>query len=289
MNEDYISYQDGLKRHNRRMYGMVGLYSLLTILVIITVVLFAAFFPVGIACGVGCFFFARFVVKKQKVCSQEWKAIKGYRGNHVVAGNISGDTVYCFIIPFGTQVALEMLKTVLQRAGEVKNIDPLRGIVNGMIFTSAKDRRNIDFYVEKNDNSCKVRACFRKMGNDDWWDLFLRSLFAAYPNVDFCVEIANGKPVVVGVLDLQGDTKQVAFSTTRGGASLGGFLIGGALFGSAGAIVGGLSGKKRTATDIKTVYSKELLVRIIYSNGRLWEGVVYKGTSLYNEIMVNMK
>ena len=90
-------------------------------------------------------------------------------------------------------------------------------------------------------------------------------------------------------MNLRGDTKQVSFSQTSGGTSLGGFLVGGALFGDAGAIIGGLSGKQRTVTNSKTVFSNELLVRVIYTNGRLWEGTVIKGSQLYHEIMVNMK
>lgn len=288
LNEEYILYQDRLKRIYWYIFGMAWLYGLSVILVEFTVFFFTVHIPAGIVCSVGCFFFGRWVVKKQKACSREWKEIKRYRKEHVLSYDIFGDTVYCFLIPFEMQVALEMLKNALQQVGEVESVDPLRGIVNGTISISTKKRRNVDFYVEKGDKSCKVRAYFSKKANDDWWDLFLRALFAAYPDIDFGVKTANGKPGVVGVLDLQGDTKQVAFSTTKASASLGGFLIGNALFGTAGAIVGGLSGTEHTATDVRTVYSDELLVRIIYSNGRLWEGAVNKGSPLFNEIMVNM-
>ena len=124
------------------------------------------------------------------------------------------------------------------------------------------------------------------MANDDWWDWFLETLFEKYPGVDFGVSLAMGDPVVAGVLNLSGDTHEVHTSVTRGGTSLGGFLIGGALFGDAGAVVGGLSGKQRTVTNSRTEYSSTLLARVIYSNGRLWEGLVYKKSQLYNEIML---
>jgi hypothetical protein len=170
--------------------------------------------------------------------------------------------------------------------GEVKNVDANHGVVKGKIRLSSKKKHPVTFYVERNNERCKVRACFRGLANDDWWDLFLDTLFEKYSGVDFGVSLAKGDPVVAGVLDLNGDTHEVYTSTTCGGTSLGGFLIGGALFGDAGAVVGGLSGKRRTVTNSRTEFSSTLLVKVIYSNGRLWEGTVNKGSQLYNEIMV---
>ena len=286
MYQEYVEYQDTLRKHNLQQYALVGWFFLLAILIIITVVFSILLLPLGIIIGVGCFFFLRFVIKRCRRCSVWWRQIKAYRATHAPASDIKGDTTYCIAVPFPSVEALNMITRVLVSIGEVKSADPHHGVVRGTIRTSSKKKRRVEFYVERNEEHCKVRACFYRLANDDWWDLFLCTLFEMYPGVDFGVSLAKGDPVVAGVLNLSGDTKEVYYSKTSGGTSLGGFLLGGALFGDAGAIVGGLSGKQRTVTDSRTVYSKELLVRIIYSNGRLWEGPVFKGSPLYNEIMV---
>lgn len=289
MNGEFIEYQNNLEKYNRMLWGMVLRLYLLAIIVIITVCALVAVVPMGVICGIGCFFFLRFALKKRKQRREVWKQIKVYRSTHKPSIDIRSDTTYCFVAPFPTQEAVNKVCEVLLAIGEVKNVDAHHGVIRGKIRISTKKKRPVTIYVERNDQQCKVRACFYRLANDDWWDVFLTSLFEKNPGVDFGVTLANGDPLVAGVLNLRGDTKQVSFSQTSGGTSLGGFLVGGALFGDAGAIVGGLSGKQRTVTNSRTVFSDELLVRVIYTNGRLWEGTVIKGSQLYHEIMANMK
>ena len=66
-----------------------------------------------------------------------------------------------------------------------------------------------------------------------------------------------------------------------------GALVGGALFGDAGFILGGMSGPTRTYGHSYERFSDSQLVRIMYNNGRIWEGTLKKGSKLYNDIMVN--
>ena len=289
MNSEYIKYQDNVKKHNHQLFALVWWWFLAAIFIIITIVALVAIVPMGVIIGIPCFFYLRFVIKKCKRCGDTWKQIKAYRSTHKPSVDIRNDTTYCFVAPFPTQEAVNKVCEVLLAVGEVKNIDAHHGVIRGKIRISTKKKRPVTIYVERNDQQCKVRACFYRLANDDWWDVFLTSLFEKNPGVEFGVTLANGDPLVAGVLNLRGDTKQVSFSQTSGGTSLGGFLVGGALFGDAGAIVGGLSGKQRTVTNSRTVFSDELLVRVIYTNGRLWEGTVIKGSQLYHEIMVNMK
>lgn len=286
MYKEYMEYQENYRKYDRQGCALVLWCSLLLIFILFTVIAVIAAPPVGIVLGVGCFFYLRFVIKRWKKCRETWKKVKVFRATHKISAPIKGDGTYCFVVPFSTQEALTMISEVLSSIGEVKSIDQHHGVLNGQMRVSPKKKRPVTFYVERNEERCNVRACFRRLANDDWWDCFLDILFEKYPGVDFGVSLANGDPVIVGVLNKSGDTREVYSSTTRGGTSLTGFLVGGALFGDAGAVVGGLSGKQRTVTDSRLVFSSTLLVRVIYSNGRLWEGTVIKGSQLYNEIMV---
>lgn len=288
MYNEYVEYQDNLRKYSRQQYALVWWCFLLAIFVIIVVTATIAVLPMGIIVGIPCFFYLRFVVKRWKRCAETWRKIKAYRATHNISMGIKGNTTYCFVSPFSIFDTLDMIGRVLSSIGEFQSADSHHGVLHGKIRISSKTKKSVTFYVGRNDERCKVRACFSLSANDDWWDLFLDTLFEMYPGVDFGVSLAKGDPVVAGVLNLSGDTKEVYYSKTSGGTSLGGFLIGGALFGDAGAIVGGLSGNQRTVTDSRTVYSNEVLVRIIYSNGRLWEGPVNRGSRAYNEIMVNM-
>lgn len=289
MNREYIQYGDNVVKYKGMQYSLILWWFLAVVFCIITVAAFIAVIPMGVILGIPCFFFVRFVVKKSRKFGAISKEIKAYKQTHGASNDLKADTTYCFIVPADTEETMTIIQRAMVPVGEVNSVDPIHSVVAGKIRTSSKKLRKVTFYVEKNDKECKVRACFYRLANDDWWDLFIESLYENHPGMDFGVTCANGNPHVVGVLNLNGDTTKVSYSRTSGGTSLGGFLLGGALFGTAGAIVGGMSGTQRTITNTNLVYSKELLVRIIYSNGRLWEGKVVKGSPLYNEIMVNMR
>ena len=286
MYNEYIEHQDNLKKYDRQMCALVWWGFLLAIFVMITVVGVLAVLPMGIILGIGCAFYFLFFIKRWKRCRETWRRIKEYRSTHKRSMIQKKGATYCFVVPFSTSKALNMINSTLTAIGEVKRVDTTQGELVGRIRISSKKKIPVIFYVERSNEQCKVRACFNRLACDDWWDLFLYMLFENHPGVDFSVSLANGDPVLAGVLNLSGDTREVYTSTTQGGTSLGGFLVGGALFGDAGAIVGGLSGKKHTVTDSRTVFSNQLLVRVILSNGRLWEGTVVKGSPLYNKIMV---
>ncbi len=286
MYNEYMEYQDNLRKYARQSYALTFWFFLLAIFVIITVIGVLVVLPVGIILGVGCAFYFLFFIKRWKRCRETWRKIKAYQSAHKRSIIMKKGATYCFVVPFSALEALNMINSVLTSIGEVKKVDPHHGDLIGKIRISAKKKIPVTFYVERNNERCRVRACFNRLASDDWWDLFLHILFEKNPEVDFGVSLAKGDPVVAGVLNLSGDTCEVYSSTTTGGTSLGGFLVGGALFGDAGAIVGGLSGDRHTVTNSRIVFSKELLVRVIYSNGRLWEGRVIKGSRLYNEIMV---
>ena len=286
MYNEYLAYQRLRRKSNRQGFLATLLIYPLMFIVLFTVVGIMAAPPLGIAIGVACFFFLRLVIKAWKRYLDSWKKVKAYRATFKGWLTKSGGATYCFVAPFSTQESLNLIGEVISSMGEVKNVDRHHGTLTAKLLIPIKKKVPVIFYVERNDDRCKVRACFDRSASDDWWDFFLEALFEKYPGVDFGVSLAKGDPMVAGVLDLSGDTHEIHTSVTSGGTSLGGFLIGGALFGDAGAVVGGLSGKQRTVTNSRTEYSSTLLARVIYSNGRLWEGLVYKKSQLYNEIML---
>lgn len=288
MNRQYIEYQDTLRKYSRQKAAVVWWWILAGYSIVITLAALIAVVPLGIIFSIPCSFWLWFTISRTIRCRRTWGKVKEYQAIYKPSTNIRGDTTYCFAAPFSMQDTINKVREVLLTIGNVESIDTSRGIIRGTIRISTKEKRSVTIYVSHGDHQCQARACFHRLANDEWWDIFLYTLFARNPGADFGVSLANGDPQVVGVLNLRGDTKQVSFSRTTGGTSLGGFLIGGALFGDTGAIVGGLSGNQRTVTNTRTVFSNELLVRIIYSNGRLWEGTVVKGSQLYHEIMVNM-
>ncbi len=203
---------------------------------------------------------------------------------------------YCFVSPFPTKETVDLINRAFSQVGRITSADNERGCLNGKYRVSAFRSVNIDFFIQRDNNSCKVRAVLNEellntqsvlRTADGWWDNFLTQLFKVAPAADFGVSCANKGAYIAGVLFLGGDTEQIYTSRTTGGTSILGFLAGGAMFGAAGAIVGGMSGKQRTVGRSYERFSDNQLARVIYNNGRLWEGIVRKGSAIYNEIMVN--
>lgn len=204
---------------------------------------------------------------------------------------MSDNETYCFVSPFSTENTVKIICKAVFSVGKIRKADPTKGYVIADYHVGPLNNRKMEFFIKRGVEDCKVRCIFHgdvvTKAKDNWWDNFLSALFLEAPSVDFGVTLANKQPYVVGVFYLGDDTYQVHHTCSTGGTSVLGFLMGGALFGSAGAVVGGLSGKQRTVGTTSTRFSNSQLARIIYNNGRLWEGSISKGSPLYNEIMVN--
>lgn len=210
---------------------------------------------------------------------------------------MSSRITYCFVSPFPTKDTVDLIEKAFLHVGRIREADAVQGRLSGKYRVSAFRSIRIDFYVQRDNETCKVRAIINEelleiksvlRRVDGFWDNFLVALFQETNNADFGVTLANENARIVGVLYLGGDTEQVQTSRTTKGTSLLGFLAGGALFGTAGAVVGGMSGKQRTVSHSFEQFSDSQLARVIYNNGRLWEGELMRGSDLYNEIMVNL-
>lgn len=199
-------------------------------------------------------------------------------------------TIYAFFCPKPVTEVTEFIRQAMLTVGIVKIADARRGYVLGAYRVSRFRTIKMEFYIERNPSACKIRAIFHgsvlMSVKDKWWDDFLNALFAVAPGVDFGVNVSYGKPLVCGVQFLEGETQQVYYSHTSGGTSLAGFMLGGLLFGEAGAIVGGFSGSKHTTGSVRTEFMTRQLVKVIYDNGRMWEGRVKKDSPLYNELIL---
>lgn len=207
--------------------------------------------------------------------------------------------IYTFMSPFSTEVTVDMICKIMSEIGKIREKDCRKGVIKTKYNLNSFKKYKWDFFIEHSEKACKVRMVMGDDGcldiknvwrtRDGAWDSFLSRLFKMSPDTDFGVTLSEGSPYITGVLYLENDIEQVCISHTKRNTSITGFLLGGALFGDAGAIVGGMSGKQKTVGHTYTQFSKSQLARIIYNNGRLWEGTVVKGSELYNEIMVNFK
>jgi hypothetical protein len=126
----------------------------------------------------------------------------------------------------------------------------------------------------------------RLQGYQTIWNRFIEALLQICPQCDFGLEPGDLELVAVEFL---GDaTEQVYVTTTKHTPSLAGAIIGGELFGTVGAIVGGCYGSSQTTVRSSTRYTNYVLAQGRYSNGLLVQGKILRNSSIYHEILANM-
>ncbi len=275
-----------------RKYGnLLGLIIILLLFSVI-IILFAiigliAALPLGliiVGLLVLYYWWVSKLIKKAKLLKQE---IKENKPNIKNGGAVLGDTVYCFVSPFSTPETVDRIcKALPTLCGVVKERNDGRGYIKAKI-PLARNKLDVEFYVKRAEKECNVRVLWKKMASDNVWDVFLNTLQSQSNQADFAVTCANGDPYPIALLYLGGELEEVQISRTVHKTSLLGALVGGALFGDAGFVLGGMSGPTRTYGHSYERFSDTQLVRIMYNNGRVWEGTLKKGSKLYNDIMVN--
>lgn len=118
------------------------------------------------------------------------------------------------------------------------------------------------------------------------WNAFIESLTTMYPHIDFGMKSGTA---MLDAIKIVGDgTEQVFTATSWNNPSWGGALLGDMLFGTAGAIVGGMGGITHTFGRSATRFSDKVFAKVRYTNGLTFEGEMLKTSPAYNEIMVNM-
>lgn len=79
----------------------------------------------------------------------------------------------------------------------------------------------------------------------------------------------------------------ISKTKTKKGSLVGRSVVGGALFGPAGAIIGGSSAKKKTTSVTKA--TNEVSFLVFYQNGTIEEDVAIKGTEKYRFYMAKLR
>lgn len=137
-----------------------------------------------------------------------------------------------------------------------------------------------------NDSSPMIEMNRGCCGFERVWDDFIKGLSKLYPEIDFGISPGD---VTLDAIKFVGDgLEQVFASTSWNRPSYGGALLGGLLFGSTGAILGGMSGTTITRGRTTSRFSNKVFATVRYTNGLTFDGEMMKNSSTYNEIMVNM-
>jgi hypothetical protein len=206
--------------------------------------------------------------------------------------------VFTFQTPWGAAITIEAIKTtVAAMNGKIKEVSPGCYKAKWRIHPTHKTEFNYRcrFYVGddmvrsivKDTNGPKNIKKFRRLSRMmKFWNTFIEYLLLQYPDIDF--GLAPGVPTVSAVKFFGDGTEQVFTSTTKTSPNIGGAIVGGWLFGTAGAIIGGTSGRSHTMGTSRREFTNSLLAKVRYTNGLVLEGTIRKNGSLYNEILVNM-
>lgn len=209
-----------------------------------------------------------------------------------------------------------MIFTFHSTVGEAKTVDIIKNVVRDIGGKIKKERENIilacwrskkfatvfptkcRFYIGKDmvrvvipASSCYgggIVAMERGNGSpyERIWNEFILGLNRLYPTLDFGI---LPSPIKLVAVKFVGDNvEQVFTSTSLNNPSLGRALVGGMLFGSAGAIIGGMKQTTITRGKSSTIFSNKLLVTVRYSNGLTFDGEILKDSHVHNQIIVNM-
>lgn len=206
--------------------------------------------------------------------------------------------MFTFSTPWGQAETYEAIKSTVQSMnGWTKDLS--RGRLATTWKTNLKKSgafdRNCTFYVgdgvvravaDYKDPELIVMVYKKMTPPLAFWDVFLEHLFERYPGIDFGVD--SGVPELAAIQFLDDGTEQVMVSKTTQHPSWSGAALGGMLFGTAGAIIGGSGGRSLTTTNTRTIVSKDRTAMVRYSNGLVFRGKMINNGSLYQEIVVNM-
>lgn len=145
-------------------------------------------------------------------------------------------------------------------------------------------KKRFRFFYGKLKDGTAVRVLLDSSFPRRAWRSFIWTMNRMYGNVFGLDDTLHYTPVAV--LTMQNQKEQLYISRTSGGTSLGGFLLGGAAFGEAGAIVGGLSGRQTTVGTLKEYENGYADVEILWSDGCIIKQTIGKNTNFYNELLM---
>lgn len=205
-------------------------------------------------------------------------------------------SVFTFSSPVHTNAMVQMIAQVVHNIGGVATISD--NVVHAK-WKSARFRttfaKRFTFYVGTDIvrvtsnatlNASVITWKSECLGLARIWDDFVSRLLETYPNLDF--QLHSGAYQIVSAKLMSNGIEQTFSATSTASPSLSRALIGGALFGGAGAVVGGSYSTTQTTGVTNTTFTNSVLVAVRYSNGLTMEGSITKNSYVYNQIMVNM-
>ena len=207
---------------------------------------------------------------------------------------------FLFVTPFDIRQSIDVIYSAFKRCGDVKSVSRERGYIKAQLVESSLGIIYFETYITPiaDGTGCKVRIVIQSMWgsgqllppktSDNVYDRFLRELFRIEPNVNFGVSLANKAPYVIAVNKVGSNIAMQTDSIIEQIPNVGGMIMGNFFFGDAGAVVGGMSGKRRSTGITREVFVQTRLASVIFNNGRVYEGEIREGTALYNEVMAKI-
>lgn len=205
-------------------------------------------------------------------------------------------STFVFYTPFDAQRTLTLINDAFKEIGFVKEININRNYFRGIVMMSIVWFPVYEFYITQVENGCRVRVVLdmkTMIGRqpkqiDKIYDEFLQEMFKLEPSVNFGISLSKGAPYVIAINQIGSNIATQTDTVSNQNPNVGGMLAGNFFFGQAGAIVGGMSGKTKSTSVTREVFSKNRLVSVIFNNGRVYEGEIREGTALYNEVMAKI-
>lgn len=203
---------------------------------------------------------------------------------------------YQFSLPMDVSEGYALVKQVCENMGKIKQDIPNSTIEIRTKPIGLSSSLPFIFYMRTADDGCEVIVSYtapkfvmtsKTESGETVWDVPDRvwsHIIDEFQNIYPSFPLRSGKPTVVYAEPCDDGMGQETVS--RGNNfSLGKTAVGGALFGGTGALVGGLSGTKKSKAQTRSVFSPTALFRVLYSNGRVIERTVKKNSREYAELM----
>ena len=143
--------------------------------------------------------------------------------------------------------------------------------------------------VVTSESSCDkdvIKWEYRCVGITRVWDDFVITLTLSCPQYDF--GLSSGSFHIVSAKFMTNGIEQQFHSVSFNRPSIGGAVVGGALFGDVGAIIGSGRGTTYTSGTTTSSFSNSVLVKLRYSNGLILEGELSTKSKVYNRIFVDL-
>ncbi len=214
------------------------------------------------------------------------------------------DATYAFITYVSFEETFDLVRKAIAPLATIKQVEERNGYLfaeEKLGFLNTPSYYKYEFYVGRPNRKgvCLVKMemrdgcgynCGKKLAlaRDDKWDEFLENLFAAAGtgyNGEFGVTLARGDPYIVRVVHLGEQTRKVYWTDGSSSSSAQTRVFPSAF--SDEVAYSFSDGWQNSRTVVTTEQDKNIPARLLYNNGRVWEGTVKRGSKLYNQIMVN--